>query len=386
MPAARHGFAGENRGNARTGELRMSTNGTPRVLVLSASVGSSHNGMADALQAGVLASDPGADVNVTRNFRPLGRRLGPYLDWSFKLHFGDLGWSYDLTYLFFTRVGVAEAMASEALYRVGRAELARTIARERPDVVVATHPVFNPVLARMRRDGLLDVPAATVICELGGLEFWLQSDLDLHMTIYPEAAEVVSRQLPGARVEAVRPLVNEAFYRDAEVDRVTALVPDGTGPMVLISGGGWGLGDLAGAVDAALALPDTRVTVVTGQNEQARLTLLRRYAESPRVSVLGFTTAMSDLLGAADAFVHTTIGISCLEARLRDLPTICYGLFVGHIRDNAASLGDHGYAHLVRTPAALTAAIHQVLEGERPPRLEWERLRSAGEATLSLAA
>lgn len=364
----------------------MSHHGAPRVLVLSASVGSSHNGMADALQAAVMANEPAAGVNITRDFRPLGPRLGPYLDWSFKLHFGDLGWSYDLTYLFFTRVRIAEAAASEALYRVGRTELARTIARERPDVVVATHPVFNPVLARMRRDGLLDAPAATVICELGGLEFWLQEDLDLHMTIYPEAAEVVRRQLPGARVEAVRPLVSEAFYREPEVDRVADLLPSGSGPMVLISGGGWGLGDLPGAVEAALAIPHTRVTVVTGQNPQARRALLRRYGESPRVSVLGFTTAMSDLLGAADAFVHTTIGISCLEARLRGLPTICYGLFVGHIRDNAASLGNHGYAHLVRSSEALTAAIQQVLDGQRPPRLEWERLRSAGEATLSLAA
>jgi UDP-N-acetylglucosamine:LPS N-acetylglucosamine transferase len=364
----------------------MSANGAPRVLVLSASVGSSHNSMADALREGILANEPSAEVTVLKNFRPLGRRLGPYLDWSFKVHFGELGWSYDLTYLFFTRVGLAEAIGSEALYRVGAAELARTIAEQRADVVVATHPVFNPVLSRMRRDGKLDVPAATVICELGGLEFWLQIDLDLHMTIYPEAADVVSRQLPGARVEAVRPLVSSEFYREPQPDRVAELLPAGSGPMVLISGGGWGLGDLPGAVDAALSLPDTRVTVVCGQNEEARRTLEQRYGRSGRVSVLGFTNAMSDLLGVADAFVHTTIGTSCLEARLRGLPTICYGLFVGHIRDNAASLGDYGYAHLARTQSELSAAIKQVLDAGRAPRLEWERLRSAAEAALSLAA
>jgi UDP-N-acetylglucosamine:LPS N-acetylglucosamine transferase len=365
---------------------RISTNGAPRVLVLSASVGSSHNSMADALREGVLANEPAADVTVLKNFRPLGRRLGPYLDWSFKVHFGEIGWSYDLTYLFFTRIGLAEALASEALYRVAATELSRTIAARRPSVVVATHPVFNPVLSRMRRDGKLEVPAATVICELGGLEFWLQTHLDLHMTIYPEAAEVVRRQLPSARVEPVRPLVSEAFYREPQPERVAGLLPEGSGPLILISGGGWGLGDLPGAVDAALALPDTRVTVVAGQNEEARRVLEQRYRDSQRVSVLGFTKAMSDLLAVADAFVHTTIGTSCLEARLRGLSTICYGLFVGHIRDNAASLGDYGYAHLARTQAELSQAISQVLAAGRPPPLQWERLRSAGEAALSLAA
>jgi glycosyltransferase involved in cell wall biosynthesis len=128
------------------------------------------------------------------------------------------------------------------------------------------------------------------------------------------------------------------------------------------------------------------VIVVAGQNEEGRRALDRRYGRSPRVSVLGFTTAMSDLLGVADAFVHTTIGTSCLEARLRGLATVCYGLFVGHIRDNAASLGDYGYAHLARTQPELSDAIRQVLSNGRAPRLEWERLRSAADAALSLAA
>lgn len=362
----------------------MSASRPPRVLVLSASVGSSHNSMAAALRDGVLAVEPAAEVTILKNFQPLGRRLGRYLDWSFKLHFGRIGWTYDLMYLLFTRMHAAQAFGEAALYRVGAAQLGRVVAEQRPDVIVSTHPVFNPVLSRMRRDRLLQVPASTVICELGGLEFWLQIDLDLHMTIYAEAANVVRKALPGARVEPVRPLVSEAFYRDPEVDRIAGLLPSGTGPLVLVSGGGWGLGDLAGAIDATLALPDARAVVVTGQNGEAERSLGQRYADTGRVSVLGFTTAMSDLLAAADVFVHTTVGTSCLEARLRSLPTICYGLFLGHIRDNATSLGDYGYAHLVRSQAQLSAAIRQSLNNGRPPRLEWERLRTAGEAALSL--
>jgi hypothetical protein len=61
-------------------------------------------------------------------------------------------------------------------------------------------------------------------------------------------------------------------------------------------------------------------------------------------------------------------------------------LFVGHIRDNAASLGDYGYAHLARTQAELSDAIRQVLDAARPTWLEWEPLRTAAEAALSLAA
>jgi UDP-N-acetylglucosamine:LPS N-acetylglucosamine transferase len=362
-----------------------STEQAPRILVLSATVGSSHNGMADALRQEILEVEPAAEVTVLRNFRPMGPLLGRYLDWSFRLHFGQLGWTYDLTYLLFTRNRAAQALGERSLYRIAGDQLASVIAAHRPDVVVSTHPVFNPVLAGLRSDGRLPVPAATACCELGGLEFWLQPDLDLHMTIYPEAAEVARSALPGVRAEPIRPLLDASFYGPPQPQVVADLTPPGDGPLVLVSGGGWGLGDLAGAAEAALQLLGSRVVVVAGQNTAARRGLKQRYADEARVQVLGFTPAMSDLLAASDVFVHTTVGLSCLEARLRERLTVCYGLFVGHIRDNAAALSQRGYVEIARSQEDLTLAIKRCLADRRRPCLDWQSLRRGGETVLALA-
>jgi UDP-N-acetylglucosamine:LPS N-acetylglucosamine transferase len=362
-----------------------STERAPRVLVLSATVGSSHNGMADSLREEILSIEPAAQVTVLRNFRPMGAALGRYLDWSFRLHFGQLGWTYDLTYLLFTRSTAAQKLGEQSLYRIAGAQLARTIAEHDPDVVIATHPVFNPVLAGLRRDGRLAVPAATTCCELGGLEFWLQRDLDLHMMIYPEAADAARSTLPGVCAEPIRPLLDVSFYAPPQPQLAAEQLPAGDGPLVLVSGGGWGLGDLAGAADAALALPGCRVVIVAGQNLAATRSLQRRFAEDDRVLVLGFADRMSDLLASADVFVHTTVGISCLEARLRERPTICYGLFVGHIRDNAAALARQGYVELAHSQQELTAAIERCAADRQRPRLDWRPLRRGGEAVLTLA-
>jgi UDP-N-acetylglucosamine:LPS N-acetylglucosamine transferase len=341
--------------------------------------------MADALREEILEIAPAAEVTVLRNFRPMGPLLGRYLDWSFRLHFGRLGWTYDLTYLLFTRSGAAQALGERSLYRLAGDRLANAIAAYRPDVVVSTHPVFNPVLAGLRSDGRLAVPAATACCELGGLEFWLQRDLDLHMTIYPEAAEAAREALPGVRAEPIRPLLDASFYEPPQPQLVNELIPPGDGPLVLVSGGGWGLGDLAGATEAALGLPGCRVVVVAGQNVTAQQSLRQRYSDEARVQVLGFTPAMSDLLGAADVFVHTTVGLSCLEARLRERLTICYGLFVGHIRDNAAALSRRGYVEIARSPQELRLAIERCAADRQRPRLDWRSLRRGGERVLALA-
>jgi UDP-N-acetylglucosamine:LPS N-acetylglucosamine transferase len=341
--------------------------------------------MADALRDEVLALEPDAEVMITRDFTPLGRTLGRYLNWSFRVHFGDLGWSYDLTYLLFTRSRIAERIGAEALYRVAGRRLAEECKRRGADVVVAMHPVFNPILAGARRDGLLPVPAATTCCELGGLEFWLQPDLDLHMMIYPEAVPAARRQVHGLRVEAVKPLVSPELYEAPDPTRVASQLPAGEGPLVLISGGGWGLGDLEGATDAALALPGTRVAVVTGVNDELAGRLRQRFANEQRVAVIGHTDHMGDLLDCAEVFVHTTVGLSCLEARLRGRPTICFGLFVGHIRDNASALAAHGYVTLARSKRELTDAISRARHPAARPVMELGSLRSAGEATLALA-
>ena len=49
------------------------------------------------------------------------------------------------------------------------------------------------------------------------------------------------------------------------------------------------------------------------------------FAGEPRVRVLGFTDSMSDLLAAADVLVHSTGGVTCLEALARDCPVVAYG-------------------------------------------------------------
>ena len=121
---------------------------------------------------------------------------------------------------------------------------------------------------------------------------------------------------------------------------------------MLVSGGGWGIGDIEGAIRAALEVEDTTVVCLCGHNERARERLERRFAADPRVRVLGFTDQMSDLLAAADALVHSTAGLTVLEAQIRGCPVVSYGFAVGHIRANNRAYERFGLARVATSPAA----------------------------------
>lgn len=357
-----------------------------RVLVLSADVGESHAVMARALSDDLLRRADVGDVQWTNDFTVLGPVLGRLLPRGFNFHLGRVKWSYDWAYRAFTGIGALQRLGEWALYVLGGRALARTISSHRPDVVVSTYPVMNPVLARLRAAGRIDCPAVAVVGPLGGLGFWLQRGLDLHLALYPEAVPEIRRSAGPGTAVAVRPLIDRRFLDPptrAQARASLELDPDRS--LVLISGGGWGAGDLATAVGAALSLPGVDVIAVAGRNERLRALLSARWSGEPRLTVLGFTERMRDLLCAADAFITSTAGSSCLEARCCGVPIICYGFFIGHVRDNTAALVEHGFATTPLSFDELAHDIRRALAAPRPERPELSELPSAAEVVAELA-
>src|SRR5205814_4521513 len=122
--------------------------------------------------------------------------------------------------------------------------------------------------------------------------------------------------------------------------------------------GGWGVGDLGGAIDTALA--DSEVELVAclcGRNDLLRARLAERYTKEKRVRLVGFTEQMSEWLGAADALIHSTGGLTVLEAYVRGCPTISYGWGRGHLRANNAAFRRYGIADVVGSARELEQAL-----------------------------
>ena len=112
--------------------------------------------------------------------------------------------------------------------------------------------------------------------------------------------------------------------------------------MVVVSGGGWGVGDIAGAVREFVKVPEVSEHRLPGRAQRAARGEARTslFAEEPRVRVLGFTDKMPEILAAADVLVHSTGGVTCLEARAAGTPVVSYGLPVGHARLNTRAMAE----------------------------------------------
>jgi UDP-N-acetylglucosamine:LPS N-acetylglucosamine transferase len=227
---------------------------------------------------------------------------------------------------------------------------------------------------------------ASVVGPVGGHDFWALPGLDLHLVMNERAIPSVERLAGPGSARAARPLIAAEFFEPLSQPAALAALdwPEGR-RFVLVSGGGWGVGDIGGAIDACLALPGRDVVAISGRNATLHSTLQSRHGYDPRVSVLRYTTQMRELLSAADAFVTTTAGSSLQEARACGCPTVCYGFLIGHVRDNVNAAAEHGIAHRATDPDALTRELAAALREGRRAIPAYDKLPTAAELTVALA-
>ncbi len=316
--------------------------GRRRVLILSADVGEGHAAAARALAEQIEASPQDAEVTIIDGLDSMGRILRPVVEDGYRVQLRFFPWTYTLVYWMLEHVLPFRLLARRLLCLFGSRPLARTIAEHEPDVIVSTYPAVTVVLARLRRRGVVDCATVATITDLTGLFFWAQPGIDMHLVMYGESLSSVERIAGPGSVQLVRPLISAEFLepRNPTDARRTLGVPE-DGRMVVVSGGGWGVGDIAGAVKEFVKVGEvTSIVCLAGRNEQLEEKLRTLFADEPRVRVLGFTDKMPEILAAADVLVHSTGGVTCLEARAAGTPVVSYGLPVGHARLNTREMAD----------------------------------------------
>ena len=121
-----------------------------------------------------------------------------------------------------------------------------------------------------------------------------------------------------------------------------------------------------------------------GRNELLRRRLAVRFGDVPQVTLLGFTTEVPSLFAAADALIHSTAGLTVLEAWAVGCPTISYGWGRGHIRANNRAYVRFGIADVARSREELACALRRALAQRGSPVAAFARLPLAADVVLGI--
>ena len=361
----------------------------PRVLILTASVGEGHDAPTRTLSAQLRRECPEVEILVEDGLRHMGGAVRHASETAPRVVFLRGGWIWDAAYWLFAVFPPTRRLAQASLARFGGASgMLRLVLATNPDVVVSLYPQTTEVLGRLRRSGRIAAPVVAGITDIAALAYWATPGADVHLITHPES-EAEVREIAGASadVRCIHGLTSEAFLQPrSREDAREALGLPRDGRVVVASGGGWGVGAVEEAVATALQLDDVAVVAcLCGRNDRLLERLRARFGKTPRVRLEGFTDEMPDWLAAADVLIHSTGGLTMLEAQMRGCPAVSYGWGRGHVRLQDRAYRRFGLAEVASTPAELSGCLERALSNPRVVPFDFAALPSAASVVLELA-
>jgi processive 1,2-diacylglycerol beta-glucosyltransferase len=242
-----------------------------RCVILTASIGAGHDLPAEILRQELIERRPGAEVEVLDCLELAGGLIERAISGaSFESPLANR--VFDVEHRLLHDVAVTRRAAGRLGEVLAGRPVLRALAERHADVVVSTYPGSTEVLGRLRRGGRLRIPVVAAITDLAALHFWAHPGVDLHLVTQAESIpEVWAIAGPRAEVVHVRgfddprfadPPAREAARRALDLPLV--------GPVIVVSGGGWAVGDLGGAAEESLATPGAFVVVHSGSREEVR--------------------------------------------------------------------------------------------------------------------
>lgn len=343
------------------------------ILVLTASMGGGHDGVARELARRLRADGHGVVVLDVLSVLPW--RLGDGMRAGYRGMLSAAPWLYEAIYrgFFVPHARVAVPDASPAV-RLAASSLRPIIDARPPDAVVSTFHLAGQAAGRLRRDGTLRAPSVVLVTEAVAHAMWRDAATDLYLCVYPGQAELLRHEL---RVDArcVQPVIRPEFQRRPSPAEAPVSSRRSDPSRVLVSTGSWGIGHPERVAQILAGTGRYRPVVLCGHNDRLR----RRLSRISGCEALGWTRDLAPLMAQSSVLVENAGGgLTCWEAFAGGLPVVTFDPIPGHGRVGAARLQQSGLSMFASDAAGLVAALDDLTSVASGTR---RRLRAA-EAAL----
>ena len=238
------------------------------------------------------------------------------------------------------------------------------VAREQPDVVLTTHPMFNSSLMTVCEEHGLDLPFVSVQADPVSVHpSWCDPRSALIICATDEAMErTLSFGVPRERILKVGFPTRRRFTDMAQ--RVEKPAYDGSRPArCLLMSGGEGSGMLGSYALELMTKTDVTLTIICGRNRQLKkrleALLKRKYGE--RVRILGFVTDIENQMNESDIMITRGSPNSFFEAVVMNVPLIITGALPGQEQGNPELVERYGLGIVSKGVKKLPAAVKRLL-------------------------
>ncbi|MEP6901355.1 MAG: glycosyltransferase [Actinomycetota bacterium] len=258
----------------------------------------------------------------------------------------------------------------EWFYRRECRKLFELVREIQPVAILSTEVGCGEIAALIKRDLKLNIPLVAVNLDYDADRAWIQPEVDL----YCLATDLIKKDFlrQGADAEKVKiwgaPL-NLEFRRLSKTERQAERAKicesfkfDPKEPIVLVSGGGEGLGEIEKIVKRLSELK-RQIVILTGRNEKLKRRC-EKLEDKKRIRVLGWTEKVPALMQSADLLV-SKLGLTFYEAMACGLPIVALEPPPGAERFQYNLLENFGVGRAVKTVEEVSEAVGKLLNDKK---------------------
>ena len=347
----------------------MNDNEKDKILILSATFGDGHKQVAKAISEAVEYTLPNASPIILDIMEWIHPYLYPVSLFVYKRGIKRFPQVYSYFYKK-TRVKNSFSTKLNSLFTFGLQTMLEVIQRIKPRVVVSTYPFAAGIISKLKEQGLINIPAVTIITDYTDHSYWIHPYTDLYIVGSNQVRDrLISLGIEDDKIKNTGIPVRQRFIESQPRELLLEKYGMSSNKFtVLIMGGGDGfIGKGRSTFRALESVSQTlQLIIVCGRNKKLKKQLeleLKDYKHD--VLLLGFCENIQELMAISDLMITKPGGVTTSEALAMGLPLLIYHPLPGQEEDNAEFLWKSGLAFLAKTENDLILKIESILNDSR---------------------
>ncbi|MFH1613031.1 MAG: glycosyltransferase [bacterium] len=352
-------------------ESTLNTNKNPKILILSASIGSGHLRAAEAIELAIKGLNPKAiiynyDILDFTNtaFRKIYTQT--YLN-LFNKAPHIWGYVYDL----FNNQRSSKQKSDRLrilVEKLNLRSLLKILKKETWDLVINTHFLPAEIIASLRYKKKINIPHMIVTTDYETHRLWVTNPCEHYCTATEEGANYLNYWGVPQENISITGIPIHPFFNQHQ-DRALCLKSHnltGNKPIILQLAGGFGLGPIETIYKELLKIKiPLEIVVVVGKNESIKKKL-DKIKEHPYhyTKIIGFTDKMHELMSIATIIVSKPGGLTITESLANGIPIAIVNPVPGNESRNCDFLLENGAAIKINNIVTLHCKLTKLLENK----------------------
>lgn len=329
-----------------------------KVLILTTSTGQGHNQAADSIVEALKDTDFEC---IKHDFLIENKILNKVIVLGYKIFASKFPKFYGFFYKLTDKNYINKSNILIFLPII--AKLSAYIKKEKPDILIGTHPFTVDMICYLKSKGL-NVPFISVITDFKAHYTYINPLVDSYITASESTKDYLVSQ--GIKSEIIYPIgipIKSNFYnKDLQIPTIKN---DGYFNLLLMSGS-MGLDNISYVLDELLKnTHKLRITVVCGNNEYLKKSLLLKSKKSytnKKLHILGFSNDISSLMDYSDVLISKPGGLTSTEAIVKNLPLIIPFAIPGQELDNTDFLVSNECAYSLKRYSDINIIIDKLID------------------------